>query len=64
MDDSKEFLTLVILTVLVILIWIASDIYRTRTNVELTPNLQKVLEPLNPDFDKQTLDFLKRAEQP
>ena len=62
MDNSKEFLILVLLTAFVILVWISSDIYRVRTNIELTPNLQKVLEPINPNFDKQTLDFLKQPQ--
>ncbi len=49
MDNSKEFLILVILTAFVILVWIASDIYRTHTNIEFNPNLKKVLEQINPD---------------
>lgn len=40
--------------------WIVSDIIHSKSNVQLDPKLQGLLEPLEPEFDQETL---KKVDQ-
>lgn len=57
---NKEILTLSILTTMTIFSWIAFDIYRLfQKKAEIPQVLKEQLEPLNPNFDLTTLEYLK-----
>lgn len=58
--NRKEFVILIATTCLVILVWIATDIYRSKASVTVSPSLKQALEPLNPDFDQKALDQIKK----
>lgn len=47
----KEFLIATILTFITIIAWVVFDILHTRSQVEIPPALQELLEPVNPEFD-------------
>ncbi|MBI2011394.1 hypothetical protein HYS91_01365 [Candidatus Daviesbacteria bacterium] len=57
--NKKELLVLSLVTFLVFIVWISTDIYRTKSNIEISPKLQQALEPLNPNFDKTFLERIK-----
>ncbi|MBI3485969.1 hypothetical protein HY025_03415 [Candidatus Daviesbacteria bacterium] len=57
---KKEFVILIIMTTIVILVWVVSDIYHTKANVVVSPKLQEVLEPINPNLDQAALDEIKK----
>lgn len=48
---KKQWLVAAILTFITICAWVAFDILHTRSQVEISPKLQDVIEPLSPDFD-------------
>ncbi len=61
--NRKEFVILLVITFIVIMIWLAFDIFfRTKPSVEADPNLQTIIEPINPKFDQTTLDQIKKNQ--
>ena len=57
---KKELLILFIVTFVVIMIWIAADIYRSQSSVSISPKLKQALEPIDPKFDQETLERIRR----
>ena len=53
--NRKEFVVVLVLTFIVIIIWIITDIIHTRPSVEVDPKVQNIIEPISPDFDQETL---------
>ncbi len=51
----KEFLIAAILTFVTICAWVLFDILHTRAQVEVSPKLQEVIEPINPNFNTKSL---------
>lgn len=48
---KKEWLIATILTFITIVAWVVLDILHARSKVEISPKLQEVIEPLNPEFN-------------
>lgn len=59
MTVKKEFLTIAIITFITIIAWVIFDILHARAAVEISPKLQNVIEPLNPNFDQEAIDLLQ-----
>ena len=57
--DRKEFLIIVIATFITFVAWVFFDIIHTRSNVEISIQLQEVIEPLDPNFDTEMVQFLQ-----
>lgn len=55
---GKQFLYIVIATFLTIIIWVVLDIVHARSKVQTQPEIQKLLEPVNPYFDQEVMDEL------
>ncbi|MBI2017558.1 hypothetical protein HYS92_00760 [Candidatus Daviesbacteria bacterium] len=51
MTTKKEWLIATILTFITVCAWVIFDILHTRSQVEIPPNLQQVIEPINPNFE-------------
>lgn len=47
----KEWLIATILTFITICAWVVFDILHARAQVEISPKIQEVIEPINPDFN-------------
>ncbi len=62
--SKKEFITILAITLIVIIVWVTSDLVHTRSNSKDLPDVQKYLEPLEPNFDKQTLDRISNLSTP
>lgn len=52
---KKQWLIAAVLTFLTVCAWVIFDILHARAQVEISPKLQEVIEPLNPDFDTSGL---------
>lgn len=52
----KELLIAAILTFITIIAWVVFDILHTRSSVEISPKLQEVIQPINPDFNTKSLE--------
>lgn len=59
---KKDWIVVLVITFIVFMIWLLSDLYHTRPGVEITPKLQEALDPLNPTLDPQTLEKIKQLE--
>lgn len=53
---SKQWLIAAILTFATICAWVIFEILHTRAEVEIAPNIQQVLEPVDPNFNTSALD--------
>lgn len=53
---KKQWLVAAILTFVTICAWVVFDILHARSEVEISPKLQDVIEPLNPEFDISGLE--------
>ena len=59
---SKDVLVLTILTTICVVSWIVLDIYRTLKKSAIPQVLEEQLNPLSPNFDKNTLESLKQRK--
>lgn len=54
----KEWLIAAILTFVTILAWVIFNIFHARAQVEIPQKLQEVIEPVNPNFNIQSLESM------
>lgn len=57
--SRKEFIVVLIITFIVVIIWIIADIIHTQPSVTKDPKIDKLIEPLNPNFDESVTNQLK-----
>lgn len=53
--NKKQWLIATILTFITISAWVIFDILHTRSQVEISPKLQEVIEPIDPNFNTGSL---------
>ena len=56
MTTKKEWLIAVILTFITVCAWVIFDIVHARSQVEISPQLKEIIEPINPQFDLKALE--------
>lgn len=56
MTTKKEWLIAAILTFITVVAWVVFDILHARTQVEIPPKTQELIEPINPEFDTSVLE--------
>lgn len=59
---SKLTLGIVIFTFIVFGIWFAMDLLHTKPSVDVSPELQQALEPIDPSFDETTIQMIQSLE--
>lgn len=52
---KKQWLIAVILTFITIVGWVIFDIFHARSQVEISPKIQEIIEPISPDFNTRSL---------
>lgn len=57
--NKKEFIIILTSTFIAIMVWIVSDIYHTKASIPIDPKLQKILDPVDPNFDSETLKLIQ-----
>lgn len=55
---GKQFLYITVATFITIVAWVVVDIIHSRSNVQPPPEVQQLLEPLNPNFDQEVINSL------
>jgi hypothetical protein len=59
--NNKQFATLVSITFLVGMMWLIADIiFNTKASIPVSPKLQTLLEPLNPNFNPRVLEIIDK----
>lgn len=56
--NSKQTLFIVIATFATVVIWVATDIIHSRSQVRTSPTVEKLLEPIPTNFDTEIIDKL------
>ncbi|MBI4039778.1 hypothetical protein HY389_00280 [Candidatus Daviesbacteria bacterium] len=56
--SGKQLAIIIAATFITIVLWVIFDIVHTRSEVKIPDNVSKLLEPVNPNFDQQTLNGL------
>lgn len=52
----KEWLIATILTFITLCAWVISDIIHARAKVEIPQELQKIIEPINPNLNTKSIE--------
>lgn len=55
---SKQLLYIVIFTFIVAMAWVASNIVHSQSDVQIPPETQQLMEPVDPTFDQEVLNEL------
>lgn len=58
MVTSKQVLILAIATFITIVVWVVFDILHNQAAVRPAPDVQEVSEPIDPNFDQDTINQL------
>lgn len=62
--NSRQFVTVVIITFIVGMIWLIADIlFNTKASIEVNQELQSSLEPVNPNFNTRVLDMIGEVSE-
>lgn len=59
---KKSHIVIIVLTFICFTVWFIADLFKTPASVQVTPELQEALEPLNPSFDQSTLDQISQID--
>lgn len=54
--NRKEFLVVAIATLITVIAWVVFDIIHARQSTEISPKLQEVINPIDPNFDTGALN--------
>lgn len=54
--NRKEWLLAAVLTFIIILAWLVFDAIHARSKVEISPKVQELIEPINPNLNTQNLE--------
>lgn len=53
---NKQFLYLAIATFITVIIWVTLDLIHSQANTQIPSDINKIMEPISPDFDKEVLN--------
>lgn len=57
--SSKQFAVIIVITFIVGIIWLVSDIiFNTKASIPDNPKLNTLLEPINPNFNPRVLKLI------
>lgn len=59
--NKKESVIVLIITFVVVVIWIISDVWHTQSSEPLDAKIPKLLEPFDPNFDMETVNQLNNG---
>lgn len=55
---GKQFLYICVATFITVVIWVITDIIHSASQVKIPPEVNKLMEPLNPTLDQEAIDEL------
>jgi len=57
--SAKQFATIVVITFIVGIVWLVADIiFNTKASIPDNPQLNTLLEPINPNFNSRVLELI------
>lgn len=56
--SGKQFLYIIMATFITVVIWVTLDIIHSRSEVQIAPEINQILEPVNPNFDQEIINGL------
>ncbi|KKS14141.1 MAG: hypothetical protein UU67_C0007G0022 [Candidatus Daviesbacteria bacterium GW2011_GWB1_41_5] len=56
--SGRQFFYILFVTFITIIVWVVMDIMHSRAEVQITPEIKKMMEPINPNFDQEVLNAL------
>jgi len=59
---KKDFFKLSILTLITVLVWIGFTTYKALTKSQVKPDVKKLILPLTPNLDLETMEKIKQRE--
>ena len=54
--DKKQWLIAAILTFITVCFWVGFEILHKRIETQITPQVQELIEPINPNFDLTVIE--------
>lgn len=54
--SKKEWLIAAIFTFITILAWVVFDTIHARSKIEISPKVQELIEPVDPNFNTRSLE--------
>lgn len=54
--DKKQWLIAVILTFITVCFWVGFEILHKRHETKITPQVQELIEPIDPNFDLTAIE--------
>jgi len=64
MISNKDTLIISLLTVITVMAWIAFDVYHAAATSTLTEVDKALIQPLNPDVDKELINQIQLRQLP
>lgn len=55
---NKQYLYIAIATFITVFIWVVSDIIHSQQKIQIPPETQSLMEPINPIFDQEAIKAL------
>lgn len=56
--DKKSLFIIATITLITIIGWVVFNVIHARAKTEIPPETQKLIEPINPTFDQETIKSL------
>lgn len=63
MKKNKKIILVALFTFFTVFLWIGAEVYLSLTEPKVPQNLQKLIKPLNPNFDENTLNSLRERRR-
>ena len=60
---SREWIPLLVLSLITTFTWIGYEIYRAATTITTTEVLERQMNPVNPELDQTTIEMLRSATE-
>ena len=61
---KKEFISVLVITLVVVVVWVISDLIHTHSASQNLPDVKAYLDPVDPSFDQQTLSKINNLSTP
>lgn len=62
--NRQQFITILIVSFIAVVAWLIFEFLHTQASVQPNPNVQQLLDPIDPNFDQDTLNIIKDIGEP
>jgi len=61
---KREFITVLVITLIVVVVWVVSDLVHTKSSAQGLPDVKNYTDPVDPNFDQDTLNKISSLSTP